>query len=111
MEYIVWMKSEFATISAAPWTYVITILLITLLTYKICKELFGAETAAKIAQCELLQEKIRQLEGEKSTLLKRLEAHGDDIINIKSQLEKMPKIFVGENEPVDLKEGDLWVKT
>lgn len=110
MEYITWIQSEFSTIAKAPVVYGVTIVVTIMIAAKMCKEIFGAEAAAKGAQCELLKEKISQLEGEKSALLFKLEVHGEDINKIKSQLDAMPRIVVSQTEPVAQREGDLWIK-
>lgn len=110
MEYINWIKNEWSVIADAPFIYAVTIVLVTLATSKICQIIFGAEAAASKERCELLKQKISAHEGEKTMLIQKLEAHGDDILKIKADLAAMPRIIVSETEPKNSKNGDVWLQ-
>ncbi|MFZ5755457.1 MAG: hypothetical protein ACOY3X_00975 [Pseudomonadota bacterium] len=110
MDYLNWIRSEAGAIASAPFVYATSMVLVALAVAWACRIVFGAEAAAKGAQIDLLKEKINQLEGEKSTLLEKLEGHGDDIMKIKADLESRPRIIVSDTAPENARNGDIWLK-
>jgi membrane protein implicated in regulation of membrane protease activity len=111
MEYIDWIKLEWSTISGAPFTYATTIILVVFATALITKVVLGGEAAAAKERSEYLKQRISDLEGDKATLISKLESHGEDILKIKEELSFRPKIYISESEPENPKGGDIWIKS
>lgn len=111
MEYLYWIKLEWSTILDAPFTYATTIFLVIFATVLITKAVLGGEAAAAKERCEYLKQRISDLEGEKSTLISKLESHGEDILKIKEELSVIPRIHISESEPENSRCGDIWIKS
>jgi len=103
-----WLQTQWTAITAAPAVYVGTIIIVAVAAWSITRALLGAEAAAARERSEHLKERLAELEGEKTELLSKLEAHGEDIIAIKQELSAMPRIVVSEDEPADASDGTIW---
>jgi hypothetical protein len=105
-----WLQSQWAAISAAPAVYLVTIVIIWVAAAKFTRSRLGDEAAAARERVEHFRQRVSELEGQKSELLNKLQAHGEDIAAIKHELATRPRIYVGPDEPKDAKDGDLWVQ-
>ena len=110
MDLVTWVQEQWGAISAAPVAYLGTCIIVWLSAMTFTRMRLGDEAAAAKERAELFKQKIADLEDENSELLVQLEAHGADISQIKAQLASQPRLFVQDEEPLDTKPGDIWIK-
>lgn len=108
MDIATWLQSQWAAVSAAPVAYLVTVVIIWAAAVRFTRSRLGDEAAAARERVEHFRQRVSELEGEKSELLNKLQAHGEDIAAIKHELATRPRIFVSPDEPKDTKPGDLW---
>ncbi len=111
MGVVKWIEAQWGTISEAPVVFLCIAIIAWLAAMKFTRWRLGDEAAAAKERCQHLTEKIKELEGQKSDLLAKLESHGEDIKFIKQELNSRPRIHLGPEEPNDAKDGDLWINT
>lgn len=58
----------------------------------------------------MYKQRLAFKEEDNSVLLEKLKAHGEDIETLKKELAAKPRTFIQEEEPKDLRPGDMWVK-
>jgi hypothetical protein len=88
--------------------YIGTVIVVWIAAMAFTRYRLGDEAAAAKERAEHLKQRLAELESDKSELLGRLVAHGEDIAVLKQDLASRPRIFVGPDEPKEMKDGDLW---
>lgn len=111
MDIAKWIETQWGAISAAPASYLITAVLFWLAATAFTRWRLGDEAAASKERSQYLKDRVEELEGQKTELLRKLESHGEDIEEIKRDLNSRPRIHVGPEEPKDPKDDDLWIDT
>jgi len=109
MDIANWLMGQWTAISAAPAAYLGTIIVVWAVATLFARARLGDEAAAAKERSEHLRQRLSDVEGDKSQLLKKLESHGEDIVALKADLAARPRIFVGPEKPRDMKDGDLWI--
>ena len=111
MDIATWLNSQWAAISSAPATYLATAVVVWIASAKFTRAKLGDETAAARERMELFRQKLQDVEADKSQLISKLQAHGEDLESIKRDLASRPQIHVGTDAPSAPKVGDLWIDT
>jgi hypothetical protein len=100
------------TITAAPLSAVLLVIAGLVLGIGITRWIGKDTLEAARERVAGAREEVERLRGEKGDLLKRLEGHGEDIAQIKTELAALPRIHASTRPPGpgDMgKDGDLWV--
>jgi len=111
MDIVKLIETRWASISAAPEVYIGTVVIIWAVATAFTRWRLGDEAAAAKERSQHLKDRVEELEGQKTELLKKLESHGEDIAEIRRDLNSGPRIHVGPEAPKDPKVNDLWINT
>jgi hypothetical protein len=111
MDIVSWLSSQWAAISSAPATYLATALVVWIASAKFTRTKLGDESAAARERVEFFRQKLQDVEEDKSQLISKLQAHGEDLEGIKRDLASRPQIHVGSEAPSNPNYGDLWIDT
>jgi len=111
MDIAKWIETQWGAISGAPAVYLGTIVLVWVAATAFTRWRLGDEAAAAKERSQYLKDRVQELEAHKTELLNKLESHGEDIAEIKRDLNSRPRLHVGPEEPKHPKVNDLWVDT
>lgn len=105
------IETQWIAITAAPVAYIGTAIIAAWAAMRFTRWRLGDEAAAAKERSQHLKDRVEELEGQKTELLMKLESHGEDIEEIKRDLNSRPRVHVGPEEPKDPRVNDLWVDT
>lgn len=111
MDIANWIEKQWGAISAVPAVYLGTVVIVWWVATKFTRWRLGDEAAAAKERSQYLKDRVEELEGQKAELFKKLESHGEDIEEIRRDLNSRTRIHVGPEAPKDSKVNDLWVDT
>jgi len=95
-------------------TFLLFGIILVPVTVAVTRAVLGGALEASRERLAAAQEDVARLRGEKSELLNMLEEHGESISDIKAELARVPRHFIGEGPPPeqgDFRPGDLWITT
>lgn len=108
-----WLEKRWPVIEPALFfivlTAVVTCLATASITAKVVKTYFSGEAAAAKDRADHYKERLAELESEKTTLLQKLGAHGEDIDALKKELASRGRIHIQDEEPVNPGPNDIWI--
>lgn len=111
MDIAKWLVDQRTVISSAPVTFLTTVVVVWIAASKFTRATLGDEAAAAKVRFEDAQQKLSEVEADKTQLISKLQVHGEDIKNIKQDLAKRPPIHVGADAPKNPQVGDVWIDT
>ena len=111
MEFAKWLMDQWNAITAAPEVYVATSIVVWVVATRFTRATLGDEAAAAKERLEHMQQKLSDAGADKDQLISKLQAHGEDLDQIKRDLAQRPPIHVGPEAPKNPRDGDLWLQT
>lgn len=108
MAIVNWLEIQWSAVIAAPFSYIALAYIVWVSAAKLTRMKLGDEAAAAKERAEMYKQKNIDLESDRSSLLTKLEEHGEDIAKVKADLDVRPRIYVQKEEPTNARDGDLW---
>lgn len=112
MDPVTVIRENWTTIAAAPLAAFLLLAVGFALGFGLSRLICSNTIEAARERSAGAIEEVGRLRGEKGDLLKRLEGHGDDIAQIRSELAALPRIHASTRPPTPDdpgKDGDLWI--
>jgi septal ring factor EnvC (AmiA/AmiB activator) len=96
-----------------PATFLLFGILVAGLAVAITRAVSAGALEAARERLASAKDEIERLKGEKSSLLEKLDLHGEDISAIKNEVSNLPRIIASDRRPGpdDIgREGDIWIQ-
>lgn len=113
MDIAAFFKEHWAALAAAPLTFFLFALVVSSVVFVLTRIVIGGALEACRERLAGAQDEVARLKGERDELFRRLEAHGEDIKEIKASLAAAPKTYVSTEPPPAGgfgKDGDVWLQ-
>ena len=99
MDIASFAKEQWQALSSVPLTFVFFAIVLIPLVATVTRTILGGALDAARERLQGAKDEIQNLKAEKTTLLQKLEGHGEDIASLKTELAALPRIHVSDRPP------------